>query len=189
MHYLRKIEGLLTRVESGLLVLFLGLMTGLTFLNICLRILSVHTSSTLANLLLRHLDWSQPLVRLMVLWTTFLGASLITRESRHIRIDIFPTMLRGAKKKFWLSCIWALSFIVTLFLAGSSIMYLVHEASYGEVSLFGLPTWVIHLILPLGFLTMAFRFFLNLLGSASHVGGEPWKGKGRLHSRQDGGPK
>ena len=46
-----------------------------------------------ANTLMGHLDWSEAFVRLLVLWLTFLGASLLTADNKHIKIDIFSTIL------------------------------------------------------------------------------------------------
>jgi len=41
----------------------------------------------------RQVDWFEPFVRLLVLWLTFLGASLITKENKHIKIDLMGSLL------------------------------------------------------------------------------------------------
>ena len=161
MRYVRKIDGALAKVESWLLVIFLGLMVSLTFFHVCLRMISIHVQTEWTNFLLIHLDWSQPLVRLLVLWTTFVGASLVTRDDRHIRIDIVPTVLHSGNKRLWQICISGFSCLISLYLARASIAYVMSEVSYGDVVFLGIPAWFAHLIVPIGFLTMAFRFFLH----------------------------
>lgn len=49
-----------------------------------------------ATALLEHLTWVDPFLQKGTLWLAFLGASLATREGRHIGIDLFP---RIAPKK------------------------------------------------------------------------------------------
>lgn len=45
-----------------------------------------------ANGLLENLTWVDPFLQKGTLWLAFLGASLATREGRHIGIDLFPRL-------------------------------------------------------------------------------------------------
>ena len=68
-------------------------MITLTFVNVVLRGLYTHAHMQWANSILSMADWGDPIARLMVLWLTFLGASLITSENRHINIDFISSLL------------------------------------------------------------------------------------------------
>jgi TRAP-type C4-dicarboxylate transport system permease small subunit len=46
-----------------------------------------------ANAALTSLDWVDPLLQKGTMWLAFLGASLATRENRHIAIDIVPRLM------------------------------------------------------------------------------------------------
>ena len=95
MKILQRIERLLSRVEGGLLVLFLTTMVVLTFLQIVLRAFHAYGHLQWANTLMGYLDWAEPLVRLLVLWVAVLGASLLTGENKHIKIDLMSELLPG----------------------------------------------------------------------------------------------
>ena len=82
----------LARLEGWLIIIFLWLMVMFTFIQVCLRGLYTHGRFHWANSLMGRLDWSEPFVRLLVLWLTFLGASLITRETKHIKIDFLSSL-------------------------------------------------------------------------------------------------
>ena len=93
MKTLLLIDRVLAWLEGWLIVLFLSAMVFFTFLQIILRALYIHAHWSLANSMLGLVDWTEPLVRLLVLWVTFMGASLLTRQEKHIRIDIMPALM------------------------------------------------------------------------------------------------
>ena len=74
MKFLRLIDKGLAKVEGWLIVIFLGLMVTLTFLQVILRALYTHGHVQWANAIMGQVDWTEPFVRLLVLWITFLGA-------------------------------------------------------------------------------------------------------------------
>lgn len=161
MKTLKLIERALARIEGWLVVLFLSLMIFLTFLQILLRSLYTHAHISWANALMGSLDWSEPFVRLLVLWLTFLGASLLTREDRHIKIDLMTGLLPSQ----WLALrevLLSLVCIVILSLAlKASIVYIHIEMTYGAKLFMELPSWAAQMIIPLGFATILFRLFLR----------------------------
>ena len=161
MNTLKTIERGLARLEGWLIVLFLSLMVVLTFLQVVLRALSVHVHLHWANTLMGALDWSEPFVRLLVLWLTFLGASLLTRENKHIRIDlmseILPPVLRPVR-----DCVLSIAcVIVSAFALQASIDYIRMEMTYGGSLFLSMPTWIAQAIIPLGFSAILFRFALR----------------------------
>lgn len=161
MDILKHIDRGLGRLEGWLIVFFLWAMVLISFLQIILRNLYTHAHIQWANDILGQVDWAEPGARLLVLWLTFLGASLVTGENRHIKIDLMSAIL----PKRWLpyrelvlslSCV-----IISALLFKASLDYLRVEMRFGGYLFLKLPTWVGQLIIPAGFLLILFRFFLR----------------------------
>ncbi len=166
MKILARIDMTIARFEGWLLILFLSLMVSLTFLQVLLRSLFIYAHVGWANDLMGTIDWAEPFVRLLVLWVTFLGASLVTGENKHIKIDLFTQIIPAAwipRLDVLLSLAGAL---VTALLFKASLFYVGTEMSFGGNLFLGIPTWVGQLILPLGFLLICFRFLVRALCSA-----------------------
>jgi TRAP-type C4-dicarboxylate transport system permease small subunit len=158
---LRWIDKAIGRLEGWLIVAFLSTMVTLTFLHVVLRALYRHGHMGWANTLGGQLDWSEPLVRLLVLWTAFLGASLITGENKHIKIDILsdllpPRWLPLRELVLSLACM-----VVTGLMVRASTAYIRMEMTFGAPLFLGIPTWVGQFILPAGFSLLLFRFLVR----------------------------
>ena len=61
MKIVQRIERILSRIEGGLLVLFLTAMVVLTFLQIVLRAFHTYGHFQWANTVVGYLDWADPL--------------------------------------------------------------------------------------------------------------------------------
>jgi TRAP-type C4-dicarboxylate transport system permease small subunit len=166
MKHLARIDQAIARFEGWLVILFLSLMVSLTFLQVVLRSLFSYAHLGWANDLMGRLDWAEPFVRLLVLWLTFLGASLVTSENKHIKIDLITQIIPAS---------WRAPLDVLLSLAGAlvaalmlkaSLFYVGTEMSFGGKLFLGVPTWIGQLILPLGFMLICFRFLIRSLFSA-----------------------
>lgn len=160
MRILRRLDQALARAEGWLLVALVWLMVVLAFTQVLLRTLYTHAGLAWSNVLLGKVDWAEPLARLLVLWVSVLGASLITRENKHIRIDLLslalPVKWRPLREKVLSgasSALCALLFLV-------SLRHIDMERAFGEHLLLGIPTWVCQIILPIGFFIMALRFLI-----------------------------
>ncbi len=166
MKILARIDMAIARFEGWLLILFLSLMVSLTFLQVLLRSLFIYAHVGWANDLMGTIDWAEPFVRLLVLWVTFLGASLVTGENKHIKIDLLTQILPAR----WLPLLDVLlslaGALVTALMFKASLFYVGTEMSFGGNLFLGIPTWVGQLILPLGFLLICFRFLVRALCSA-----------------------
>jgi TRAP-type C4-dicarboxylate transport system permease small subunit len=173
MNAMRQIDQGLARMESWLIVGFLWTMALLTLIQVGLRGLYTHGQFQWANELMGYLDWSEPLVRLLVLWVTFLGASLVTREGKHIKIDLVSTLL----PKRWLPLrgliISFFCVIVCAVMVKVCIGYVRLDMSFGGRMFLGIPSWVGLLILPIGFSSILFRFVLRGIEQASALLGGP----------------
>ena len=145
-----RIDEIIGRIEGALLVLFLSFMIGIAFLQIVLR-----------NAFATGLAWGDPLVRNLVLWVGFIGATLATREGRHINIDVvsqrlspFGKMVVNVITQFFASSICCL-------MAYAALKFIKNEAQMRTVTFLEMPAWIPELILPITFGLMAFRFGLR----------------------------
>ncbi len=166
MKNLARIDKAIARFEGWLLILFLSLMVSLTFLQVILRSLFIYAHLGWANEFMGSLDWAEPFVRLLVLWVSFLGASLVTGENKHIKIDLFTQIIPAS----WLPALDVLlslaGALVTALMLKASLFYVGTEMSFGGNLFLNLPNWVGQLILPVGFLLICFRFLVRGLSSA-----------------------
>ena len=166
MNLLARVDKAIARFEGWLLIVFLSLMVFLTFLQVVLRSLFVYAHIGWANDLMGSIDWAEPFVRLLVLWVTFLGASLLTGENKHIKIDLLTQVIPDR----WhpsLDVLLSLSgALVTALMLKASLFYVGTEMSFGAKLFLNVPTWIGQLILPVGFLLLCFRFLMRALSSA-----------------------
>jgi TRAP-type C4-dicarboxylate transport system permease small subunit len=174
MKILQRIERLLTHIEGWLLILFLTTMIVLTFTQIVLRAFHVYGHSQWANIVVGHLDWVEPLVRLLVLWVAFLGASLITGENKHIKIDLMSEMLPTRWLPYREIVLSAVCIVITAFMTKASWSYVRLEWSFGSRLFSGMPTWIGQIILPAGFFLMLCRFLFRGVADAVQLFGE-WR--------------
>ncbi|MFH1243804.1 MAG: TRAP transporter small permease [Pseudomonadota bacterium] len=169
MNALKRFEKALARVERWLIVALLWLMVIFTFLQVGLRGLYTHRHLQWANTLMGHLDWSEAFVRLLVLWLSFLGASLLTAENKHIKIDIFSTIL----PQKWLpvrEVVLAMAgILICAIMLKVSIGYLQMEMDTGSKMFLDLPAWTGQTILPAGFALILFRFIIRALDQGLRI--------------------
>ena len=161
MKILRFVDKALARLEGWLIIVFLFFMVTGTFFQVILRALYTHARIQWANTVLGQVDWSEPFVRLLVLWVTFLGASLITRENKHIKIDlmsaILPRQLLPLRELILsLSCV-----VIMALMLEASLGYVKMEMAFEGYMFLNLPSWIGQLILPAGFFLILFRFFIR----------------------------
>jgi len=161
MRYLKRIDEAIARVEGWFIVIFLGLMVSLTFLQVTLRALFTHAHLQWANTIMGQFDWTEPFVRLLVLWLTFLGASLLTGDKKHIKIDLMSAVLPSRWQPFREVILSAACVLIMALMVKASIGYVRLEMSFGGPMFLSIPTWIGQLILPVGFLLLLFRFFLQ----------------------------
>ena len=123
MRFWERMDETIGRLEKAIMVLFLGLMIVTAFAQIALR-----------NFVGIGLPWSEPLVRYLVLWVGFIGASLAAREGRHITIEVIklPENVPAVVYESFLSLsplfFLVLAFWVIRFVLGVDIDHLVQTA-------------------------------------------------------------
>jgi len=153
---LKSFDDFISKIETSFLMGIIIFMFSLAFLDMSLR--AFHTGFL----------WSGELLRHLVLWICFVGASLATKYDRHIRMDIL-TRYVSEKWRLFLHVLSSLaSCVVCLVLVYASTLVVLELYNYGISShIFNIPMWVLQIIIPIGFGFMTFRFFLELLGKTS----------------------
>jgi len=140
----------LCKLEDGILISFLLIMVGLAFVQILLRLLF---SSGMI--------WGDVALRHLVLWVGLLGATVATRESRHINIDILPRLLTGRAKAVLAVLIDFFCTLVALILTRAGFTFMRDEFLSGTTTFLQIPSWIVAVIFPLAFLVITIHFGLN----------------------------
>jgi TRAP-type C4-dicarboxylate transport system permease small subunit len=140
------------RVETTILVLLLSAMIALAGAQIILR-----------NLFDSGLSWSDPLLRVLVLWVGMLGAMIATQQDKHIRIDLLSRYLSPAWRLHTARLNHLFSAIVCGLLTWHSGRFVYYEWQDGATLVNNLPVWVAEAILPFGFGVMSLRFALLMI--------------------------
>jgi len=104
--------------------------------------------------------WADPLLRYMVIWVGLFGASVATKRSKHISIDIISHLV---PEKF-LS--WLHAFInffagsVCIALTYAAIIFVRDEAFYGGRGILSIPSWWLNMAYPIAFGIISARFLV-----------------------------
>lgn len=118
--------------------------------------------------------WFEELIKLIVLWLAMVGSIAAARDDRHIRIDALSHVLSDRARDI-------VRIVVDLFAAGVcgvlawyAYQYLKLEIEWGESVLIDTPAWLAHVIVPIAFVLVCYRFLvLVLLRLHEMVRGEP----------------
>ena len=138
------------RLEEILLVSLVILMVTLGFLQILFR-----------NLIAVGIVWIDSLVRHLVLWIALLGASIATRENRHITIDIISGRVSPGHYSWVQGAVQLFSALVCLLLVYPAVRFVQNDYVAGKTLAFGIPLWFAQSIMPAMMLVMGARFLLQ----------------------------
>lgn len=138
--------------ENAALVILLGSMVLLGVGQIVLR-----------ELFETGIFWADELIKLIVLWLAMVGSIAATRDNRHIRIDALSHLLPD-------KVITAVRLLVDVFaaavcavIAWQAWRYLQLEIEYEVTVLIDTPAWLAHIVLPLAFALVSYRFAIDVL--------------------------
>jgi len=156
MRKLKQWNETLGRVEKFLIVVMLSGMILVAFLQIVLR-----------NAFSTGISWGDPLVRYLVLWVGFIGASLATKEEKHITLEVFSRWF-SANRAFYLKLVSQLvSAVICGLLTFAGWTFVQNEAQMGGVALLKIPIWILQMIIPITFGLMTLRFLINFTAALS----------------------
>ena len=146
-------------LENIALVVMLGGMIALAFGQIVLR-----------EVFGTGFVWADELVKLMVLWLAMIGAVAASRDDRHIRIDVLSQVLPDSVIRYSRVLVDVFAAAVSAVVAWQAWRYLQVEIEFEDQVLIDTPAWIAHLIVPLAFALISYRF-------ACLAFGRLWSGK------------
>jgi len=157
--FLRRLDHCLARLERAALVLLLTGVLGLGCVQVIWR-----------NVLTSGLFWADELLQHMVLWLGFLGASLATRDRRHLMVDALPRLLPASWRAGRQLLIDLAALGICALLAQAAWTLVRSEYAAGTILTAGMPAWLAQSIIPLGWCAMALRFALHALETLAQLG-------------------
>ncbi len=152
MRFWERMDETIGRLEKALMVLFLGLMIVAAFAQIALR-----------NFVGVGLPWSESLVRYLVLWVGFIGASLAAREGRHITIEVIKLRPSAGGRRYLAAVSELCAVGVCTVMTWAAVKFVRDDAQIGNRTFLDLPTWVLETIIPAAFAIMSLRFLLRAI--------------------------
>ncbi len=110
------------------------------------------------NILSISLFWVDPLMRHIVLWIALLGASVATREDRHITIDLLSGRL-SSRSRSWVR-LWIHLFAagICFLLVMPAVDFVRDEYPMGRILALGIPIWVSEVVMPVMMAVLGLRF-------------------------------
>ncbi len=106
------------------------------------------------------------LVRLMVLWLAMVGSIAACRENRHIRIDAISHLLSDRAVGIVRMLVDTFAAVVCAIIAWNAWRYLQLEIEFEDTILIDTPAWVAHLVVPVAFALLSYRFLVLVLQTA-----------------------
>jgi len=153
MKAIKAFDRLFAYFEEGFVIVSLGTMVLIAFIQVILR-----------NIFSTGISWADELTRHLVLWIGFVAGSLATREGRHISIDILSRILPPNLKR-WNEIVVSIgALIVCALLFKASLHFVSVERAYGEMSgSLRVPIWLLECIFPIVFGILTLRFGIKVL--------------------------
>lgn len=102
--------------------------------------------------------WADELLKLMVLWLAMVGSIAACRDDRHIRIDVLSHLLPDWLVDITRVLVDMFAAVVCAVIAVQAWRYLQIEIEFEDTVLVDTPAWIAHVILPLAFALISYRF-------------------------------
>ena len=126
-------------IESGLLVLLLSSMILLAAYQVIAR-----------NFFDTGILWGDALVRVLVLWVTFIGATIAARDDEHIRIDLLTRFIGEISNRWLVRFRSAFTAVIAAIFAWYSLQFVILDYQDGIIAFARVPAWICELVMPLG---------------------------------------
>jgi len=152
MKFVNAIDRILATFEKTFIVFILIGMVVLSCLQIVLR-----------NVFASGIPSSDIVLRHLTLGLAFVGASMATREEKHLRIDVIPRMISGQWGKLISLLTYTISMLVCLIFTKAGWNFVALEQQSETLFVLNIPLWVAKLTIPGGFLLIAFRMVLKMI--------------------------
>ncbi|MEJ2053914.1 MAG: TRAP transporter small permease [Calditrichaceae bacterium] len=161
MELINKINHWISKLEDWILVAIVLFMVFMAFLQVILR-----------NFFDMGIIWSEILLRHLVLWVGFIGASIATKNNKHINIDVLKRLHKGLTKRIINLIINLFASFVSGYLTYAAIRFVMDEKEFDTIIFNNIPAWPFQLIIPVGFALMSIRFIISGLNSLTEREGD-----------------
>lgn len=107
--------------------------------------------------------WATKLALFLMIWAGFLGASIATKQRKHLSIDVAgkAATLRGSKVAGFFAQAFAAVFCFVL--AKYCLDLTLESKSYGDTEgVFPIPIWIVQIMMPITLITMGIRNVANI---------------------------
>lgn len=150
---LSRLDRLGQQLENATLVLMLGGMIIIAVGQIVLR-----------EVFETGFVWADELLKLMVLWLAMIGSIAACRDDRHIRIDVLSHLLPDGMVRATRVLVDVFAAIVCAVIAWQAWRYLQLEIEFEDQVLIDTPAWIAHVVVPLSFALVSYRFVVLAAG-------------------------
>jgi len=153
MNFINRINEYFERFERIILTGFVIVMLVLSFTQVVLR-----------GVFSTGFTWADDLLRHLVLWVGYIGASIATKWSKHINIDIASRLLPQRTRALFEGIISLFSFLICMILSYSAYNFVTIEKEFQETSAtLHIQLWYLQIIMPLGLGIISIRFLINFI--------------------------
>ncbi len=123
------------------------------------------TQILLRNLFDSGFVWIDPLLRVMVLWLGLIGATVATRDNKHIRIDLLDKLIKPNTDNLVQAVVGQISAWTCLVIGWYGMGWIRLDYEDGLDSFAGIPAWMLEVVVPLSFALIGLRFFILSIAS------------------------
>jgi len=119
------------------------------------------TQILLRNFFDSGIVWIDPLLRVLVLWLGLLGATVATRNNKHISIDLLSRFLKRDIYCLVQSVVAQVSAWTCLVIAWYGLNWIRIDYEDGTASFVGIPAWMLEVVIPAAFALIGLRYLLK----------------------------
>ncbi len=148
LKHLQRLDRGLATVEKGLMLLMVAAIVLLPLAQIVLRMVG-HGGFA----------WGHEVVRTLMLWIAFLGASIATVERRHITIDLVDRNLSPRAKAGFNVVVQLVALTLVGYLGWIGKLYIETQKEFGDASaILDIPVWQAQIIIPAALVLIGWHF-------------------------------
>jgi C4-dicarboxylate transporter DctQ subunit len=152
MNFLTWLDEISNKLEKGFLAWTIIFSSLLLFVNVVMR-----------YVFLLPIYWAEELVRYLMVWMIFIGASQVTKFGGHVAVDIVPRFLSKRANTFLTITVNLICILFCILLAYYSFKQMLRVKIAHQVSpAMELPMWLAYLPIPMGMVLMLIRYVQHI---------------------------
>jgi C4-dicarboxylate transporter DctQ subunit len=108
-------------------------------------------------------EWSDELIRYVIIWSTFVGAGLCAKKGMHVKMDILLRIMPVGFLRYWNIFLTLVALLFSLFCMWQGYRMVILTQAFGRTGVsFPLPMWIAYLAVPFGYTLMFIHFLISL---------------------------